>query len=492
MDATQNLLSCLVMLRALPDAASVFDFARVCLLEQEPIASAEILTDGAPVHENSTFSLEDAAGREMDFPVSFQGSDYAVIRLGFVTHPDKALMSALMNFANMLAVELDRRATQDRLFTFLEQGQEERKKLSIMARLATSASGIGVWEYDIDRVSLTWNDQMFEIYGLPGHGDTPCMQTWRELIVPEDRDRVMNAMESAIENDDSISVSFKIERPNGDIRHLTASAEVFGEAEHGQRYLIGTNIDVTEQVEMTNGLSRALRAAHEADHAKTAFLATVSHELRTPLNAIIGMSETMSQEIFGAMPDKYREYSVDILDSGRHLLTLVDDLLDVSRIETGGQRPDLTQLSLFEVVNDSIRFFRQKIDQTGQTVLVDVADGLPVIMGDQRAVKQIVTNLLSNALKFGGPGVTVSISLFEAGDFIGLSVSDDGPGMSQEFVNKAVMPFTRDTTDAYSSHEGWGLGLSITASLVKLHEGELIIDSKPGEGTTVKVLFPRA
>ena len=236
----------------------------------------------------------------------------------------------------------------------------------------------------------------------------------------------------------------------------------------------------------------ARRRAEEANLAKSRFLATMSHELRTPLNAILGFSEVMKNEVFGphASPS-YREYSGDIHGSGQHLLTLINEILDLSRIEAG--RYDLNEeaVQLPYVVEDCRHMLNLRAKAKNQSVREMIDPTLPRLWADERALRQIVLNVLSNAIKFTPPGGEIAIKVgwtSSGGQY--LSVKDTGPGIPEEEIPIVMQSFGRGSLAIKTAEQGSGLGLPIVKGLVDLHGGGFQLKSKPREGTEVIVTFP--
>jgi two-component system cell cycle sensor histidine kinase PleC len=234
--------------------------------------------------------------------------------------------------------------------------------------------------------------------------------------------------------------------------------------------------------------------AEGANKAKSEFLANMSHELRTPLNAINGFSEIMVGEMFGAMGDKrYKEYAQDILSSGQHLLALINDILDMSKIEAGKMNLRFEPMQLADVVEDSVRLMRNRADAGGLTLEFDLPP-MPEIEADYRAIKQIILNLLSNALKFtpAGGHVQVGAEMRRDGgeDRVRLTVRDTGIGISPEDLDRLARPFEQIENQHSKTQQGTGLGLALTKSLVELHQGLLELTSEPGIGTIASVTLP--
>ncbi len=238
----------------------------------------------------------------------------------------------------------------------------------------------------------------------------------------------------------------------------------------------------------------ASATAESASRAKSEFLANMSHELRTPLNAIIGFSEMMQREMFGPLGDaRYREYSGDILASGQHLLALINDILDMSKIEAGKMTLRPEPLDLLELVEDAVRLVRTRADNGGLIIGVDLGADLPEVDADYRALKQILLNLLSNAVKFTPRGGRVDLKASVRVDGrVQVRVSDTGIGIAEADLARLAKPFEQIESQHSKTQQGTGLGLALTKSLVERHGGALDLDSKPGVGTTVAFSLPTA
>ena len=235
----------------------------------------------------------------------------------------------------------------------------------------------------------------------------------------------------------------------------------------------------------------AMTRAEAANQAKSEFLANMSHELRTPLNAINGFSEIMAGEMFGPVGDaRYKGYAADILQSGQHLLSLINDILDMAKIEAGKMTLHYEKVSLKEVCEDAIRLMRGKAEESG-LVLVLEADGLPDIDADQRGMKQVMLNLISNAVKFTpeGGAITVSVSKHGPGRQR-VAVADTGIGIAAEDLGRLARPFEQVEGQHSKTTQGTGLGLALTKSLIEMHRGLMSIDSEPGAGTVVSFEVP--
>ena len=258
-------------------------------------------------------------------------------------------------------------------------------------------------------------------------------------------------------------------------------------------YFEGSVEDITKRRDVETKLRDAKVQSDLASRAKSEFLANMSHELRTPLNAIIGFSEIIKNEVLGPLQNKqYRDYVTDIHASGKRLLQIINEILDVSRIEAGERQLNEGIVSLSDVVAASVEFHAQKAEEAQLTIDNRVDFQTPRIVGEELAVKQIVVNLLSNAIKFtpAGGHVTLAAELDRDGQ-LQLSVTDTGNGLTAEEIAKALSPFGQIDSSASRSGSGAGLGLTLVDSLIRLHGGTLELFSQKGVGTTVTVIFPQ-
>ncbi|KZM50228.1 HAMP domain-containing sensor histidine kinase [Labrenzia sp. OB1] len=249
------------------------------------------------------------------------------------------------------------------------------------------------------------------------------------------------------------------------------------------------------ELETANAMSdEARRRAEAANIAKSRFLATMSHELRTPLNAILGFSEIMKNEVLGAMHNKnYRSYAEDIHGSGQHLLNLINEILDLSRIEAGRHELHEEPLFLDDIVDECGSMMKVRADAKSIVLHHTHEPDLPKVWADERALRQVVLNLMSNAVKFTPVGGKVRIRIgltSDGGQYV--SIQDTGPGIPEEEIPTVLEAFGQGTHAIKSAEPGTGLGLSIVQALIAMHDGNFNLKSKPGVGTEVIVTLPRA
>ncbi len=243
-------------------------------------------------------------------------------------------------------------------------------------------------------------------------------------------------------------------------------------------------------VELADRYASEKTRAEMANRAKSEFLANMSHELRTPLNAIIGFSEMMENESFGPLGSaKYSEYVQDIRSSGHHLLDVIGDILDMSKIEAGRYRIDFEDIDFTDLAEDSIRMMEVKAGDKALAFEIDVAPGLR-LTGGRRPLKQILLNILSNAVKFTPPEGRIRVRIRQVADAVLISVSDSGIGIPRHALDKLGRPFEQVENQYIKSHQGSGLGLAISKSLTEMHGGRLRISSREDNGTQVSIRLP--
>ncbi|MCA6125375.1 PAS domain S-box protein [Bradyrhizobium sp. WSM 1704] len=314
-----------------------------------------------------------------------------------------------------------------------------------------------------------------------------------------DRPAYLTALSDAARGGESRSVEFRLRR---DTARSESGASDFIWVEMrcrpldqaaGETEVVSVIRDVSDRKSQEQALELARHTAEQADASKTRFLATMSHELRTPLNAIIGFSEMIAQEdVLGLDAARRKEYAQLINDSGQHLLSVVNGILDMSKMESGNFEISPEPFAPRPALLNCCNLVALKARENGVDLVIRVGDDLPIMNGDPRAFKQIVLNLVSNAIKFTERGGKVTVSAVVEGTRLVLQVSDTGVGIAADDLKRIGDPFFQAGKTYQRRHEGTGLGLSIVKGLVGLHHGELSVESKVGEGTIVSVALPLA
>lgn len=283
---------------------------------------------------------------------------------------------------------------------------------------------------------------------------------------------------------------YEILQPDGTGAHESTATPVFDEARRKVTHIVVVMRDVSDRLKRQRALAAAVDQARAASKAKSEFLASMSHELRTPLNAVLGYSELLINGIGGSLPPKQVEYAQFIHQSGTHLLNIISDILDLSKIEAGALALQEQPTEIDRLIDTCMFMVRGRAQAKGLQIRVDIAPSLPVFQVDPLRLKQILINLLSNAIKFTEVGsVTLGVS-FDPARGLHLTVSDTGIGMTEQEMRVALEYFGRSESAFSRNYEGTGLGLPIAQRLTDLHGGEMTIQSQTGIGTSVCVRLP--
>ncbi|MEQ8602214.1 MAG: ATP-binding protein [Marivibrio sp.] len=372
--------------------------------------------------------------------------------------------------------------------------QGEMRELLNRLDLATDAGGIGCWRYDFQTGRLEWTDKMFEIFGLDPAEFRGVFEDWRDRLHPDDAPAAEAAFLANSRGDVPFEFLFRVVRKtDGAVRWVRARSEVTLDERGRPAAANGVNMDVTETIEEQAQLANALGQAHEAMAARERFLATLSHELRTPLNAIIGFADLMRAMEPGGLPsDKRRAYLDDIHMSGEHLLSLINDMLDLAQLERGAPKLTLEPVQAAGAFADAVRVMSGRVEQAGLALEI-VDSGALTALADRRALTQILLNLLSNAIKFTKPGGSVRLSARPAGPGrMEIRVEDDGCGIPASKIADLGQPFTKVDGGYHTTGEGAGLGLAIVSRLARAMGGRFQIESEWGAWTCARVILPSA
>ena len=342
-----------------------------------------------------------------------------------------------------------------------------------------------------DETIIDWNPAAEQIFGWSR--EEAIGRRLAELIMPPRyRDAHQKAVRAYLKKGTGEVIGRRLElqalRRNGEVFpiELTVNAQSAG----GTIVFNAFVRDITERSEAERKLNAAKEAAEAANRTKSEFLATMSHELRTPLNAIIGFADVMAQKLMGPIIPRYVEYAHDIRTSGDHLLSLINDILDISAVEAGKATIEPVPVDLRAIADTCLSLTKHAAEGRSVTVVNEVANDLPRLMADPRRLRQILLNLIGNAVKFSQPGASVFVRASLDGASMTINIVDSGPGIPAHEVERVFEAFVQLSAGQVRSHEGAGLGLALVKRFVELHGGTIKLDSHLGQGTTARITLP--
>ena len=368
---------------------------------------------------------------------------------------------------------------------------------------ALKASQMGVWHLDVGENRSVFDDKVCHLLGIDPAKFSGTTEEFFEAVHPEDHDVIRSALAQTIEHGVPYEVDYRAIWPDGSIHYITARGTLITDVKCRPLRLNGLLWDITERKRMEEELQKshaelelrvgelvdAKERAEAADRIKSVFLATMSHELRTPLNSIIGFTGILQQELSGPLNEEQKKQLGMVRTSGTHLLNLINDVLDISKIEAGQLQVSMEPFNLREVI--------QKVTQASEPLAlkkrlgleVEIAPDIHSITSDRRRVEQVLINLLSNAIKFTEEGrIRVICSL--DGRQVSVTVTDTGIGIKGEDMDRLFKPFQQVQTGAARHFDGTGLGLSICKKLLDLLGGRIAVHSQWGKGSTFSFTLP--
>lgn len=369
------------------------------------------------------------------------------------------------------------------------QLQRERDDAIMLLTSLFDASGLGILVTDHHGRIVRVNDTFLSDYAWSR--EDLLGEEFTTIIPAQDQSISRKLYAAFMERGRHGTRELKILRKDGSVADIVITTALM-ELTQKRRFMVSTIRDVTERKNMMRKMQRAKEEADVANRAKSSFLANMSHELRTPLNAIIGFSEMIKNQTFGPVNNpKYEEYMGDIHFSARHLLDIINDVLDMSKIEAGKVNLMESEVNLTEVLQSVTRIMGDRAEAANVTLNVQMDENLPHIMADQRLLRQIMINLIANAVKFSPPGQKVDIhARLQGSKGLVIDVSDAGCGIPEDKLRYVMEPFGQVNDPRSFKGQGTGLGLPLAKAMIELHDGRLILDSHEGQGTTVSLAFP--
>ena len=356
--------------------------------------------------------------------------------------------------------------------------------------LAAQAVGLAHWERDLETGDSWWDAQMYRLRGLSADDPRSPNELRHQCIHPDDVAQVEQRTAQIVLRETDYYFEFRVVWPDGSVHWLAARGSVLRDGSGRAQRIIGFNWDVTDH-KVNEDMRREKAAAEEASRAKSEFLARMSHELRTPLNAVLGFAQLMLEDAGEPLTSGQRLRTERVRNAGKHLLALIDDVLDLTSIEAGTLPLSQGLVPLAPLVNETLQWLAPAAERAGVTLQAEPAHG--AVMADARRLRQVLANLLSNAVKYNRVGGSVELRVVEepTDRWLGLRVRDTGRGLTRAQLQRLFEPFNRLGAER-EGIEGTGIGLTIVRHLVEHMGGRIEVDSTPGEGTTFLVWMLRA
>lgn len=369
--------------------------------------------------------------------------------------------------------------------------QRERDDAISLLTSIFDASNVGIIVTDHNRRIVRVNDGFVRSFGWSR--EQVVGEDFVFLISPDEQGLAVINHDKYLKGSTRSSGEMKLVKKDGSIANTLYTTATL-ELSQRRKFQVTTIMDITLRKQMEMSLRVAKDQADTANHAKSAFLANMSHELRTPLNAIIGFSEIMMNGTFGKLNiPKYEEYMADVHSSACHLLEIINEVLDMSKIEAGRVELDEHEVHIEETIQSVERMMASRAFSGNIRINSKIEPHLPLLQGDPRLIRQVLINLVSNSVKFckAGGEISISASLKRDGD-MEIIVKDTGVGMPKDKIHRALEPFGQihETAHAVGEVTGTGLGLPLAKAMVELHGGHLYVDSDLGKGTTITITFP--
>jgi len=353
-------------------------------------------------------------------------------------------------------------------------------------REAQSLARIGNWAADLVSGELTWSDEIYRIFGHEPGSFAPSLEAFHAAVHPDDRALVRKSEKRAGQTGRH-DVVHRIVRPDGTVRHVHELAQAETDAAGNLVRLTGTVQDITERVETEQALIAASEEADRANQAKSEFLSSMSHELRTPMNAILGFGQLMEYD--AALPDEHQDNVREILKAGHHLLELINEVLDLAKVESGRIVLSLEPVEVCPIIEECLSLVGTLADKRAIQLSHKGLKGVAV-RADRTRLKQALLNLLSNAVKYNRAGGSVHIEARPQGaDRLRIRVTDSGPGIPAKHLAELFQPFNRLDAE-HSNIEGTGIGLTITRRIVEMMGGTVDVESEVGVGSTFWIELP--
>lgn len=459
-----------------------------------PIAGAGIWADciqkRVPIIHNDYEAVEARKGlpeghtpllRDMAIPL-FDGKDIiAVMGVGNKPYDYDALNVEQLSFLSEHMINAIQRLRAENALATANQ----------RFSLATRSADMGIWDWDVKNNSLVWDESMYKLYGVSSENFGGAYEAWVQGVHPGDRESSGKEVEQALANQKEFNTEFRVVHPDGQIRHLKAVADVYRDGNGQAERMIGLNWDITDQKRIEAELINTKDVAEKANRTKSEFLANMSHEIRTPLNAVIGFSELLTSV---SVDQQTRKYATSIKTAGNSLLKIINDILDLSKIEAGMMDISNHPMNLYHIFSEVQQIFKEQVMKKGLEFSIDIDSTLPkMVILDEIRLRQVLLNIVGNAIKFTDNGYIrltagkeVKVSPSSRVNLV-ISVEDTGIGIAKEDQQLIFDSFKQQSGHITRKYGGTGLGLTICRKLVEMMNGSITVSSSPEAGSTFTI-----